>query len=202
VRQLLPLSAYEVTRSANFARLAFAMAVWWFVFRTIVDVATARYGLGETLIIDAVGAVVFGVLFAVAMHWSMDRQVTRLYEGRGAIVPEPTGHYGYDFRVLCSLLRGRVRIGGHLYVGPENWVFVPHPKNRRSRRQPIRWEHPERIALSTEPAQLWWLQKFVGVRATDRLVVSDGGLRERFVVPDAQFVRDELEVHLMSAHSP
>jgi hypothetical protein len=93
-------------------------------------------------------------------------------------------------------------VGGHLYVGPENLVFVPHTKNLRRHRQPIHWKQPECLSVSTEPAQLWWLQKLVGARPTDRLVIADNGVRTLLAVPDAELVRAELEVYLMSAHSP
>lgn len=96
--------------------------------------------------------------------------------------------------MACSLIRGRVAVGGHLYVGRDEWVFMPHKRNLSGHLNPIRWERPEGLSLSTEPVRSRWLRVVLGGNLPDRLVVSLGGLRDELVVPDAQLALTELRL--------
>jgi hypothetical protein len=56
--------------------------------------------------------------------------------------------FGLAFAIgIPRLLRHSIGpvVGGHLYVGP----FVPHQNNP----DPVRWDRPEQLTLSTEPVR-------------------------------------------------
>jgi hypothetical protein len=191
VPELLPFSVYETSRNATIPRVALAGALFWFIAMTIEQVATTRDSLGVTLIVNAFGALLFWLLLAIGIRWLLNRIVRQLYDGTSPWMPPmPPGQY--DARLSCSVMRGITAVGGHLYVGRQEWVFVPHTKNLPRHRNPLHWEHPERLSLSTEPVRSAWLQLLLG-KLPDRLVISHAGLRDQLLVPDAQRVCEELD---------
>ena len=191
VPELLPLSAYEAVRNATIPRAAALAALFFFVAMTVT---TTHDSLAVDLVINALGALLFWFLFAAGMRAMLARMTRQLYDGTSPwMPPPPPGEY--QVRVASSLMRGRIAVGGHLYVGREKWVFVPHTKNLPQHRSIQHWERPDRISLSTEPVHSAWLQLVLG-KLPDRLVVSDGGLRDLLVVPEADHVRQELQRYL------
>ncbi|HZS60522.1 MAG TPA: hypothetical protein VFA43_14710 [Gemmatimonadaceae bacterium] len=182
---------YESVRP-DYRRIGIFCALGWFVGMTIMQLVTTHDSLILILSLNAVGAVFFGAVFALVMRRWMRRVMRELYDGTSPwMSPVPPGEY--EARVMCSVMRGRIAVGGHLYVGRELWTFMPHTKNLRGHRDPMRWERPGRLVLSTEPIQSRWLTVILGSKTSDRLVVSLGGLRDQFVVPDAKLAVFELQ---------
>jgi hypothetical protein len=182
--ELLPLSAYENVRAVSYPRLAFLSGALFFVLMTITQV--------DMLVWNAISGILFGLFFAKAMLWQLKRITRQLYDGSSPwIPPAPPGEY--IARMASSQMRGHIAVGGHLYVGREAWVFMPHTKNLRAHREPMRWDRPGRLVLSTEPVRSRWVTIILGSKLPDRLGVSLGGFRDQFVVPDAQLAVFELQ---------
>ena len=49
MRELLPLSAYDVDRSVSFTSVGFACALWWFVAMTIAHTGSPHWLFGRCL---------------------------------------------------------------------------------------------------------------------------------------------------------
>jgi hypothetical protein len=192
VRDVLPLSAYNISRTWSTTRAGTVAGILWAIPMVFYLIRGLHGQVIKAVEIAATGAVVFGLLLAALMRVSVHTFFGRIYQGdRTLVTPPPEG--AYDARLLCSVFRGRTAVGGILYLGSKDWVFTPHVRNRRVNLSWIRWERPDRIALSTEPAQLGWLAKLFGARPATRVVVFDGESRRVLVVPDVERVVADLD---------
>jgi hypothetical protein len=193
MRDLLPLSAYESSVAWNPQRVGIVAGVLFGIpMAMLIWRDDPKSGLGAAVATAAVAAVLFGAFWPPAFRTLMGRLMRPIYEGDSRIVPSPPSGR-YLARLMCSLMRGRIAVGGHLYVGPENWVFVPHTRNLRIHREPVRWEQPDRLSISTQPARLGWPGRLLGAEPTDRLVLANGESRDQFVVPDTEHTAAELK---------
>src|SRR5688572_27118278 len=116
------------------------MAVLWGTPMTALLLAIgprAVFGTAGLLLLGVTAATAFGVLWVNWFARDMTRVAHRLYSGDPSIVPPPPAGR-FDTRIMCNrLVTPRLAVGGHLYLGPEEWIFVPHRKNRRHDQAPL-----------------------------------------------------------------
>ena len=94
-------------------------------------------GTAGLLMLGLTAAAGFGVLWVISFAREMTRVAHRIYIGDPSIVPSPPAGR-FDTRIMCNhLVSPRLAVGGHLYLGPEEWTFVPHRKNRRGDQAPL-----------------------------------------------------------------
>ena len=192
MRDLLPLSAYEAASTVRFGRSTLVLAVLWGVPMTTFMLRTHQGSLGEVLVIGAIGALIFGALITMLARFARRQLTQQVYHCMWPIVPAaPAGQY--EARLMCSLIRGRLPVGGHLYLGHEAWAFVPHARNGPLLRKSVRWERPGRLTLFTQRPRWGWLAWLFGVPTTDQVVLADGEARSVVVVPNATDVVSALE---------
>lgn len=184
MRDVQPLSAYENSSGPNLVRSTLVLAVLWGIPMTMFMLRTNQGTPGFVIMVAAIGGLLFGGLVTMLARFAT-RQLTQLvYHCVWPIVPAaPPGEY--DSRLMCRLKRGRMAVGGHLYVGNEGWVFVPHTRNGPFYRKPVRWERPTGFSLSTQRPRWGWFTWLFGLPAGDQLVLADGANRAVFVVPNA-----------------
>ena len=192
MRDLQPLSAYEKASGPSVVRSTLVLGLIWFIPMTMFMLRTHQGSVGFVVTIGAIGALVFGSLVTMLARFAT-RQLTQLvYHGIWPIVPAaPPGQY--DARLMCRLRRGRSAVGGHLYVGADGWVFVPHTRNGPFYRKPVRWERPAGLTFSTQRPRWGGIAWLFGLPRSDQLVVTDGEVKAVFVVPNAAEVAAALE---------
>jgi hypothetical protein len=88
----------------------------------------------------ALQALLFGALLGTFAIMGLRRTLRRTLECDDRVVTSaPLGLF--DYRIAATLVRGRVvRLEGHLYVGPTDWVFTPVTIYRRGYRQNVVFE--------------------------------------------------------------
>jgi hypothetical protein len=184
MQDLQPLSAYEQSSGPNLVRSTLVLAVLWGIPMTMFMLRTNQGSVGFVVMVAAIGGLLFGGLVTMLARFAT-RQLTQLvYHCVWPIVPAaPSGEY--EARLMCRLKRGRMAVGGHLYVGAEGWVFVPHTRNGPFYRKPVRWEQPAAFSLSTQRARWGALTWLFGLPRGDQLVLANGANRAVFVVPNA-----------------
>src|SRR5581483_155419 len=184
MRDLQPLAAYEQSAGPSFLRATVVLALLWAIPMTMFMMRTNQGSPGFVITVAAVGGLLFGGLVTMLARFAT-RQLTQVvYHCVWPIVPAaPPGEY--DARLMCRLKRGRMAVGGHLYVGNEGWVFVPHTRNGPLYRKPVRWERPAGFSLSTQRPRWGWLSWLFGLGRDDQLVLADGANRAVFTVPNA-----------------
>ena len=184
MRDLLPLSAYEGASGPSVVRSTVVLALLWGIPMTMFMLRTHQGSVGFVVGVGAVGGLVFGSLVTMLARFAT-RQLTQVvYHCVWPVVPAaPPG--AYDTRLMCRLERGRLTVGGHLYVGDASWVFVPHTRNGPLYRKPVRWERPGGLALSVQRPRWSALTWLFGLSRADQVVAADGEGRSVFVVPDA-----------------
>ncbi len=192
MRDLQPLSAYEKAARLSFGRSTLVLGLLWGLPMTMFMLRTHQGSLGFVLGIGAIGALTFGSLITMLARFARRQLMQQVYYCVWPIVPAaPPGEY--EARLMCSMIRGRLAVGGHLYIGHDAWAFVPHVRNGPIYRKPVRWEQPGRLSLSTRRAPWGWIAWLFGTATDDQVVVADGASRAVFVVPNAGDVASELE---------
>jgi len=97
----------------------------------------AELGALGLLVLGLGAAAAFGVLWVVFFTREMTRVARRIYGGDPAIVPSPPAGR-FETRLMCNrLVSQKLGVGGHLYLGPDEWAFVPHRKNRQVDQTPL-----------------------------------------------------------------
>jgi hypothetical protein len=139
----------------------------------------------------AAGSVFFGVSFRRTVRRKTGELLARLHAADPEMVPpQPAGRF--DARLLAALVRGRVGVSGHLYVGEYEWLFIPHLRNRPAHRarMVLGPAGEMRVDVVEQPpnavARLLMDGPFRRVRITGRT----GELL--FIVPDPPYVAEEL----------
>jgi hypothetical protein len=187
MRDLLPLSAYEKASTVSFGRSTVVLGLLWGIPMTTFMLRTDQGSPGFILAIGAIGALFFGSLVTMLAGFARRQLTQQVYYCVWPIVPAaPPGQY--EARLMCSLVRGRLAVGGHLYIGPEAWAFVPHARNGPVMRKTVRWEQPSRLSVSAQRPAWGWIAWLFGMPMNDQVVLADGEGRAVLVVPNASDV--------------
>ncbi|HTD59595.1 MAG TPA: hypothetical protein VK679_03030 [Gemmatimonadaceae bacterium] len=184
MRDLLPLSAYEKASTVSFGRSTVVLALLWGIPMTTFMLRTHQGSPGVILVSGAIGALFFGSLLTMLMGFARRQLTQQVYYCVWPIVPAPPPGQ-YEARLMCSLIRGRLPVGGHLYIGPETWAFVPHARNGPLMRKTVRWEQPSRLSISAQRPRWGWIAWSFGVPINDQVVLADGEARAVLIVPNA-----------------
>jgi len=187
MRDLLPFSAYEKASTVSFGRSTVVLGLLWGIPMTTFMLRTHQGSLGSVLLGGAIGALVFGSLITMLARFARRQLTQAVYYCVWPIVPAaPPGQY--EARLMCSLIRGRLPVGGHLYIGPQAWTFVPHARNGPVMRKTVRWEQPSRLSVATQRPRWGWIAWLFGVPTNDQVVLADGEAQAVLVVPNASDV--------------
>lgn len=187
-----PLSAYEHASAVGIVRPTLVLGLVWGIPMTMFMLRTHQGSVGFVVTICAIGALLFGSLVTMLARFATRQLTQQVYHGIWPIVPAaPPGEY--DARLMCRMKRGRLSIGGHLYVGAERWVFVPHTRNGPFYRRPVNWDRPAALSLSAAHPRRSWLSWLFGSTKVDHLVLSDGDRGAVFIAPNAADVVSALD---------
>jgi hypothetical protein len=195
---LVPLTAYQTAPLFHRGRLGAVAGVFFGL------VISATFALLErcspspcdpgasALVAGTLGGACFGWLFPRTVNAKLRKLTTRVFEGSGRYAaPAPTADLSH--RLPSSLVVSRaLAIGGVLYVGPEQLLFVPHSANL-PRHRALRLIPRHALTVGVRPASLAGVQSFFFPNAPERLVLSDGTLSWEFVVPTPTSVCDALQ---------
>jgi hypothetical protein len=182
MRDLLPLSAYENASRLSFGRSMLVLGLVWGIPMTMFMLRTHQGSLGFVLVVGAAGALIFGALITMLARFARRQLTQHVYYCVWPIVPAaPAGQY--EVRLMCSLIRRPLPVGGHLYIGSDNWTFVPHTRNGPLYRKPVRWDRPRKLSILNQRPR--W--------GDDQVVLVAGESRWVIVVPNAAEVAAALE---------
>jgi hypothetical protein len=198
MQDLLPLDAYERTPTIAFWRTALVTAAMWALAIALLVVVTTQstHGLGALLGIIAVPAVAFGVLVTSWIRRIIRKRSRRLYRTDPAVVPPaPSGHF--DYRLMCSVMTSpRFSVGGHLYIGHESWVFVPHRWNLPAHRSQIVIQPTTGVVLERPTVGPWWLARFLANRPLLTLRVRSAARDLTIQAPELEQVSATLQRYI------
>jgi hypothetical protein len=149
------------------------------------------FGTTGLLILGITASTAFGVLWVNWFARDMMRLAHRLYSADPSIVPSPPAGR-FDTRIMCNrLVTPRLAIGGHLYLGPDEWIFVPHRKNRRQDQSPLRLPSNRIRQVELVDLRPTGLARLISARPVPMIhVVADDSVL--FLAPDASDVASEL----------
>lgn len=199
MEELLPLGVYQA--NSGFTRgTAVRMSVMWGAGMLAFTFGLTRPEPGMAIylvVVLVIGAALFGFLWTRLMRRTMGRLLARLHAGDSKLVPPPPpGHW--DARLLCSLVR-RIVIGGHLYVGPDAWVFVPHRKNLAVHQAPVALGPPDQLSVSLIHLRPNALLRLMVPGPIRRVRVAGPGGEHLLVVPEADWVAERLQQYADAA---
>lgn len=201
IREFVPLEAYEEPLGPAKMRMALVMAALWGLPMTVYQVMDADGGLeiAIALVVGVSGALAFGFLWTWTMTLGVRRLVRRVYEGDLRIVPAPPAA-AYEYRFPCSYLPSLLMaIGGHLYIGPAAWTFVPHRRNVKRHQAPVSIPiTPGTRVESVEVKMPVWAKIFTPGPAY-RLQVRTASDTAMFLTPEPQLLAPRLREYLQTA---
>lgn len=201
IREFVPLEGYEEGLGPAKRRMALVMAALWGVPITLYSMLAADDALEAivALVVGVAGALAFGFLWTWTMTLGVRRLVRRVYAGDPRIVPAPPAG-AYEYRFACSYLPSLLTaVGGHLYVGPAAWTFVPHRRNLKRHRAPVSIPiTPGTRVEAVEVTQPAWARLFTPGPAY-RLQVRSGAATTMFLTPDPRALAPRLREYLQAA---
>ena len=138
MRDLLPLSRYEASVKGVAWRSSLVMAALWGIpMTTFLVISQGDLGLVASLSTGVLAALLFGFGWTLWMRRGMLRLIRRIYNGDPKIVP-PAPAGPFDARLSCNLMLSKnFGVGGHLYLGEDRAVFMPHNRNLPKHRHPV-----------------------------------------------------------------
>lgn len=200
MENLLPLEPYERPFIGPAWRTVLAMAVLWGLPMTLLAVFTTYHDIGIALplTVGVLAGLGFGFLWTRSFRRRMRTLMHRLYDADPALVPAPpTGPY--QCRVSCNLVQpGRIAVGGHLYVGQGDWVFVPHRRNLPKHRSPITLPVSADIELTPRTAPPRGLARLFTIEPVGSIEVRSGPLNVRLYVPEPSTVAAQLRGYVQT----
>lgn len=199
IRELLPERAYRTPINGSDVRSALLMAVLWGVPMYLLD-GDRSIDLTAARTITAVTALMFGALFVWSMRASARRKARRVYQGDPRIVPAPPPGE-HEYRFPCEYQpTPLMSVGGHLYLGPTEWTFVPHARNPPRYRTPVSFATVPPPAVDVVELQLpGWMRTIAPPQPTHLLQVRTPSSTAAFVVPEPQSVAERLREYLGTA---
>jgi hypothetical protein len=200
IREMLPLQAYQAT-GASRTRTALVMAVLWGVPMTIYTMLDAEDAVEAVLllIVGVMGALVFGFMWTWTMAFWMGRLQRRIYQGDPRIVPAPPAG-DYDYRLACSYMASQTfAVGGHLYLGPAAWTFVPHRKNLKRHQAPLTIAITPGTEVECVEVTLPAVGRLLAPGPAYRLQVRTPALTAAFFTPEPHIVTTRLREYLQTA---
>lgn len=202
IRDLLPLSAYEKTDRAAWWRTVVVMAVLWGVPMTVMGAwgSTSAAEVAMRVVIGAFTALGFGITWTFWFGRSMRKLVRRIHAADPKIVPSPP-EGDYEYRLPCNYL-GRIAIGGHLYVGPRVWTFVPHRKNLKMHQAPLSIALAPSMSVEVEAIPLRGLAALLTKGPVYRVRIVSPETDAAFVVPEPNVVAEALRAYIPREGAP
>jgi hypothetical protein len=195
MRELLSWPEYVASSRSPAWRSVVVMSVLWGGPMTGIIVITQgrEIGIVPALMIGIITGVLFGTLWTVWFRLAMRRFVRRVYHGDPKLVPQPP-EGGFEARVPCNLLlTDKMAVGGHLYLGRDQSVFVPHNRNLRQHRSPVVLTPGAHSAVTVHELTPPLLTRIL---AKGPIQVFDVNVAEgsvRLLVPKAESVLPKLE---------
>ena len=199
MQNLIPLESYLRDETGYWTRLPFVSGTFFGVtFSTFFYFAERGSGTllhPPTFVHSLVTAVLSGVFFGALFTFFLRRKVKRLwkllYLGNAAVESRFSKQTGCTHKLVCTLVQEDTGIGGTLYLGSDNWQFLPHQeygqKERSSDKKLFQPATSIHLALIRSPESKGlirrWLQKFLVPKRPMLLDITSSGAHASFLVP-------------------
>lgn len=186
IENLVPLAAYDVDETGYWARLRWVSGIYFGLAIAAVSLVlpSTRYSPPVTAAIFlAIGGPLFGLGFPAMVRRSVRLIAAGIYAGESWIIDPPAMTDRVYYQVLCTCMRGRVGLGGVLYLGRKGFLFMPHKRNRK-RTVPIEMPlETLRISLGA-PSIGNRIQRLLTPRPQGQIEVTWNGGSARFLMPN------------------
>lgn len=199
MQDILPLDAYlqHLEESLSRPRLALAMGLPYGVFMALAFIAIAAWtdtlrrphALPLLVGVGLAGGLAFGLLMASRLPSRLRRASEEVYRGTGRLatpLPDPAL---FTHRLPCSLRRGRLDVGGVLYVGRREALFQPHAGNLPKDRAAVVIAHGSPCEVALVPLRPNRLAAFLAPQLPPGVEIACGDRRYPLVVPEPETVR-------------
>jgi hypothetical protein len=190
MENLVPREFYDIDDSGYRERLGLVTGVTFglgfgvacfFLTRSII-------GLRWTTLLSVFAAVfaglAFGKSFPRGFRKKMSSMLDRLYAGDPEITDPPTSGKDLLYRLPCSWKRSEnFTVGGILYLGPQELLFVPHKLNLPADRSVMEMGPTKHLELSLTNQRLAGILKVLIPRPIPQLQVIWPGGSAKFLIP-------------------
>ena len=189
---LLPLAAYQTDDSGYWRRSpvvsGLLFGVWMGIFAAVfpLDDSNLLYSRTTRIAISFFSGLIFGPFFTLLTRWWTRLIQTGLYSGKSWIDVPPPANIGVNYRIVCSLIKGRIAVGGVAYLHSEGVIFAPHKRNRATNKRLLEMKPLRELRFDTAVLPVRnQIQRILIPRPQPVLVVQWPDGDARFVVPCA-----------------
>lgn len=192
MKQVVPRSAFDVDETGYWHRMpiaeglifGIAMGLASFVIPGTRHAGDALGRLGIASGVALFGGAAFGLAFPLLMRRKIRGMLDKAYRGeRPYLAPAPL-ELVLEYRLPATLWSQSGKVGGVLYFGPSDVVFVPHAGTRvEGITQTMRLGCPATLYPQTRPATLGLWSRLLVVKPPTLVDLGEGEKRRCFLVP-------------------
>jgi hypothetical protein len=209
MENLLPRAAYDHDETGYWRRLPYAAGLLFATLTVLIDFvfssAPSRFNpvfFAAMIVWGVFSGIFFGLLFPLAFRRKMRRMTDRLYSGDTWIDVPPSRGQGFDHRLVCSRMEGKLAIGGVLYVGELGLLFLSHKWNGR-KWPPIMIAPLAEVTIGlTEVPSYGGLMHLLIPHPQRRLEIQWPGGSAQFIVPTVKETSAKLRQIIETLQAP
>jgi hypothetical protein len=203
MKQLVPREAMDIDETGYWSRMPIAVGIFFgsFMGATCLlmplpgDQSHAYVRALAALVVALVSGILFGIGFPLRFRKAMRRMQDKVYLGEPPFNGVPPPNLSLEYRLPATLVDGSPSVGGALYFGPSDVLFVPHPSGKRGT-ETLRLGSPATIEFQPRHGRLTaWNRLFLARAATIVDVVS-GDNRRSFIIPAPSSTITEIDAVL------
>ena len=187
-QNLIPLDLYDLDETGYWRRLPWIVSLLFGVslgaLELLLPIPGTRYSPPVCAAIAlAIGGPFFGLLFPACIRARARSITAALYTGDRRFVDPPPADLFVLKQIVCSIITGPVAVGGTLYLGPGELLFVPHKRNQRPS-PPLKVSPLQSVKIATvPPPPANAIQRLVAPRPRDLIELNWNGGNARFLMP-------------------
>lgn len=194
IQELGEYHPYDEARSIF--RRTWLIVAAYFVLSSLIRGMLEGWPIGKILVSGGISAFVGGGFAAVIMAAFGGRRTG------GTDARRELAAQGYRYGLACGWMTGPHRVvAGVLYLGPQGFRFVPHPRVRKSLRRQLVMEPLRDVELQLLELPVTLRHQFTGETRVQRIELRWAGGTARFTAPrvEAAFGRMRAAVAQLSA---
>ena len=206
MQTLVERAAYDVDETGYWKRLQRFLMVFYGGGMGLFVFFSEEGGVLERLLYALVAATAGGVLYrALMIAWlrrATRRALDRIHAGDERLVGPPPAEREYPYRLPCGYLATPRRcVGGVLYLGHGDLLFVPNRNGPPRYREPVRLGPLRAVRVSVATPPLNPMARLLSSREPRALVLALSEGTHQFIVPAADRTALEVErtIALLSA---
>lgn len=201
VKQLIPRSTLDVDETGYWNRMPFVVGLLFgiamgfapFVIPGSKQAVHPIGRFGMAFGVALFGGTAFGLAAPLLLRRKIRRMLDKAYRGEPPYVALAPPELAFEYRLPATLWSVSSKVGGVLYFGPSDVVFVPHTgAGRGGTAQAMHLGSPATLHPQPRPASLGPWARLLVERPPTLVDLGEGEDRRGFLVPSPSSTLTEI----------